>query len=76
MSAKVKKIKEQIGYGFGTTIGYTEDGNVFIVSDTKGPEGRPMQSVMEVPPSRAREIAGSLVKAADTAEKQKDVANG
>jgi len=76
MSAKVKKIKEQVSYGFGTTIGYTEEGSVFIVSDTKGPEGQPMQVVMEVPPTRAREIANSLVKAADTAEKQKEVANG
>ena len=76
MSAKVKKIKDKISYGFGTTIGYSEEGTVFIVSDTKGPEGKPMQVVMEVPPERAREIANSLVKAAEIAEKQKDVANG
>ena len=63
------EVEKKIGYGLGTTIGFTLEGTVFYVSDTKGPEGEPMQIFAEVSPARAEEIATALADAAVSARK-------
>ena len=71
----IEEIRKTIGYGFGTTVGYTNDGTVFVVSDHNDEDGRPMQSISEFAPSRARGLAKSLIQAAKDAEKASKAAH-
>jgi hypothetical protein len=65
----LEDIQKQIGFGFGTTIGYTNNGTVFVVSDNTDEDGKPMQTITEFTPKRAEEIAKSLKHAAKDARK-------
>ena len=63
IGADLQTIQEQVGYGHGTTCGYTDLGTVFILTDTHDPEGRPMQTLIEMKPDRARAFIKSLEEA-------------
>lgn len=65
----IEAIQKQVGYGFGTVIGYTNDGTVFVVSDHKDEDGKPMQTVSEFTPEHAEGIAKNLKQAAEDARK-------
>ena len=69
----VGEIMQTAGPGMGTQIGYTDDGKVFMVLDSRAPDGQPMQTILQWPPEDARRIASSLSKAAETAEEKKKV---
>ena len=68
---KEKALKREVGFGYGTTIGHTDDGMVFFVSDTKDPEGRPMNTFIDFTPERAEQIAATFIKAAEQARNAK-----
>ena len=70
-----KEIQEAVGYGFGTTVGYTNDGTVFVVSDNKDEDDKPMQTITEFSPERAEGLAKSLNKAAKDARKTSKAAH-
>lgn len=53
-ASDLQTIQESIGYGHGTTIGYTDNDTVFILTDTKDADGRPMQTLLEMNPERTR----------------------
>lgn len=56
---------DKIGFGQGTTVGFTDDGFVFVVVDTKQKEdGRPTQTQLLFRPERARAFANSIEQAA------------
>ena len=71
----IKEIQQQVGYGFGTTVGYTNNGTVFVVNDNKDEDERPVQMISEFSPERAEDIAKSLTKAAKEARKASKAAH-
>lgn len=71
----VEEIKKAVSYGFGTTIGYTNNGTVFVVSDTQDEDDQPMQTISEFTPERAEGLAKSLKKAAKDARKSSKAAH-
>ena len=72
--SKAKKLQQKVGYGNGLTVGFTMDGSVFIASDSKDPEGRPIQFFIELTPQKAEGLAKSLIDASVQAGKSKKVA--
>lgn len=64
------KLQEKIGYGHGTTTGYSTDGAVFMTIDVKGPKGEPMQTMLQWPWKTALEVAASIEKAAKMAKSE------
>ena len=76
MSEKIEEgIKQQVGYGHGTTVGFSEDGLVFMTCDYKNEDGKPMQAIFTWDPKRATQIATSIVKAAESAKKMAGLKN-
>lgn len=71
VAADLGGIQAKVGYGHGTTIGYTENGTVFILTDTQDPDGRPMQTLMELKPDRARYTIKCLQDALEAIEQNK-----
>ena len=41
-----ENLQKKIGYGHGTTVGYSVDGMVFMTIDVEGPDGAPMQTML------------------------------
>ena len=70
----VKDVMDGVGYGNGTTTGFTTDGKVFLVIDTTAEDGRPMQTMVDFSPTRAEELATSIAEASRSARKYKKVA--
>ena len=72
--SKAKKLQQKVGYGNGLTVGYTMEGTIFLASDSKDPEGRPIQFFIELTPEKAEGLAKSLIDASVQAGKSKKVA--
>ena len=69
MADTIKALRKSIAPGRGTTTGYTEEGQVFFVTDTEGPDKAPMQVILMWTPEFAEQLATSIVKAAAEAKK-------
>jgi len=65
-----ENLQSKIGYGHGTTVGYSEDGVVFMTVDVKGPNGEPMQTMLQWPHDIALGVSASIAKAAEAAKKE------
>jgi len=67
--AQIAQIPED-KYGENRVVGFTDDGNVWLVYDCRSPDGQPMQMREVMTPKQAMELAKNIIEAAGKAHEK------